>query len=187
MLISIILPYWNRGSQLDVTLASIAEQDVPDMEVLLIPDVRKRTQTWMNPAPLWNEGIARASGKILILQNPECKHTPNTINQLARVAENEALFASVIALDKDGNRDTSVLEHGWYCHPEHRKVAWFFCGALHKETALRAGGFDESFKNYGGEDINFAERLKMSGCQLRWTDEIVAYHQWHEYTGGVGV
>lgn len=181
MLISIVMPYWNRGLQLDVTLASIAEQNYPGVEVVLIPDIRQRTQKWMNPAPLYNQGIERAQGKILILQNPECKHTPQTIEKLACVERDEAIFASCMALNPDGSEDR------WYCHGEHRRQPWFFCGSLHKDTALKAGGFNESFTGYGGEDQDFAGRLQRAGCKFIWRDDIVTYHQWHEFTGGVGL
>lgn len=179
-MISIVMPYWNRGQQLDRTIASIAEQD-ERVEVIIVPDVRKRTQPWMNPAPLLNEGIDRARGEILILQNPECVHiTPDTIKRLTEgLTEDEVRFASVMALKQDGSPDN------WYCHPEHRMVPWFFCGALHKSLALKAGKFNESFTGYGGEDVDFAQQLSVAGARFVWCDDILVHHQWHGYPVGV--
>lgn len=181
MLVSIVMPYWNRGIQLDRTLESIARQSFT-VEVVIVPDVRKRTQTWMNPAPLWNEGIERAKGDVLVLQNPECRHvTPDTIARLVELESLDVNFASVMALKQDGSNDH------WYCHGEHRCEPWFFCGALKKNLALAAGGFNESFTGYGGEDVDFAGRLTRAGAKFHWRDDVLIQHQWHEFTGGVGV
>ncbi len=182
MLVSIVMPYWNRGVQLDRTLESIAVQHYPKLEVIIVPDVRKRTATWMNPAPLWNEGIRRAQGQVLILQNPECRHvTPDTIARLVELGKQDVNFASVMALQEDGSNDQ------WYCHGEHRREPWFFCGAIHKDLVLEAGGFNESFTGYGGEDVDFAGRLSKVNANFIWRDDVLAQHQWHRYTGAVGI
>ena len=179
--VSIVIPYMpNRGTQLDVTLKSIAAQDFP-VEMVLIADIRHRTQKWMNPAPLWNEGVRRATGNILILQSPECQHSAGTIAKLSGVEPKSAMFAAVMALKPDGSNDR------WYCHSQHHPMPWFFCGSVHKDMVLAAGGWDESFTDYGGEDINFAGRLEKAGCHFVYDDSIMVYHQWHEFTGGVGV
>lgn len=178
--VSIIMPYWNRGMQLDRTLESIARQDVKNLEVVLVPDSRKRSdQVWLNPAPLWNEGLRRATGDILILQSPECLHFQNdTIARLCEVEKGFALFANVMAVNRNG------LNDHWYCHHEHRPVPWFFCGSIHRET-LGDVRFDESFKGYGGEDIKFASDLEKAGVRFTWNDKTFVEHQWHEFTGGV--
>lgn len=178
MLVSIVMPYYKRGIQLDRTLDSISAQNEP-VEVIIVPDIRHRIG-WMNPAALWNEGIERATGDILILQNPECLHITRVIYELTtELAENEARFASVMALNADGS------EYRWYCHSEHRRQPWFFCGALHKSLALRAGKFNTSFTGYGGEDVDFAQQLQVAGANFVWRDDILVHHQWHGYPEGV--
>ncbi|MFS0866280.1 galactosyltransferase-related protein [Microbacterium sp. 179-B 1A2 NHS] len=44
----------------------------------------------------------------------------------------------------------------------------------------RAGGFDEAYEGYGGEDTDFAFRLRAAGVPLVWVGGAHAYHQYHE-------
>lgn len=181
--VSIIMPYMpNRGAQLDKTLQSIARQNRNDVEVVLVPDVRPHPLfKWLNPAPLWNQAINRSVGEILILQSPECSHgLSDTIEKLCEVQEGQALFASVMALDRQG------LNDHWYCHPEARREPWFFCGSILRKT-LGNIRFNEKFTSYGGEDVDFAGQLQRAGINFIWREDIYVEHQWHEFTGGVGV
>jgi len=181
--VSIVMPYWNRPLQLDRTLKSIQRQQVANLEVIIVPDLRKRMKQWMNPAPLWNEGIRRARGEVLVLQSPECEHiTENTIEGLCKFhGSSSANLASVMALKEDSTWDK------WYCHSEFRRKPWFFCGAIHRSAVEAISGFNESFTGYGGEDVDFAKRLEDIGVRFVWRDDILVHHQWHEYTGAIGL
>lgn len=48
-----------------------------------------------------------------------------------------------------------------------------------REIRARTGGFDERYVGYGGEDTDFALRLRHAGIPLRWAGGAHAYHQWH--------
>lgn len=46
--------------------------------------------------------------------------------------------------------------------------AWSGNFALHKRDYLAAGGFDEGFRGWGGEDLDFAWRLLQSGVEIHF-------------------
>lgn len=60
---------------------------------------------------------------------------------------------------------------------------WSLSFAVRAETWLKirrsTGGFDEGYLGYGGEDTDFALRLRRAGIPLRWAGGAHAYHQWH--------
>lgn len=57
--------------------------------------------------------------------------------------------------------------------------------SLAAPTALlhRAGGFDERYVGYGGEDTDFAMRLRQVGATLHWVGGAMGYHQHHDEVG----
>ena len=56
---------------------------------------------------------------------------------------------------------------------------WGLSFALPKMQYLRAGGFDESFVGYGGEETDFARSLAEHDVPLHFEPRARAVHQWH--------
>ena len=183
--VSILMACWNRAAQLERTLESIHRQNYPNLEIVCISDCRKRTRKWMNPAPLLNQAIRASTGEILILQNPECMHiSEHLIENLVHPHKKQdhcVVFSSAMALD------ANCVEQQWYCHPTARDCKWFFCGSIRRSVLLEAGGFAESFVEYGGEDIDFANKLTEMGVNFIWLppEQALVHHQWHGYPEGM--
>ncbi|WP_257478701.1 glycosyltransferase [Acidipropionibacterium jensenii] len=59
------------------------------------------------------------------------------------------------------------------------ELFWSLSFAVTRGDLARIGGFDESYEGYGGEDTDFAERLRASGGGLWWVGGADAYHQHH--------
>jgi glycosyltransferase involved in cell wall biosynthesis len=104
-LISIIMGYYNRKSQLSFTLETILIQYNKykhNLEVIIVDDgsdkqhhlndmisnypfpiklivINKEDKSWMNPVISYNVGIENASGDIIIFQNPEVCHIGDVI------------------------------------------------------------------------------------------------------------
>ncbi|MDD7961438.1 glycosyltransferase family 2 protein [Microbacterium thalli] len=57
---------------------------------------------------------------------------------------------------------------------------WSLSFALAPAVWREAGGFDEVFEGYGGEDTDFAFSLRARGIPLVWVGGADAYHQYHE-------
>ncbi|CAL4858723.1 hypothetical protein MMM2322_00361 [Microbacterium sp. MM2322] len=63
---------------------------------------------------------------------------------------------------------------------EEYALFWSLSFALTPETWRRIGGFDEAYEGYGGEDTDFAFRMRAQGVPLVWTGGAHAYHQYHQ-------
>lgn len=55
---------------------------------------------------------------------------------------------------------------------------WSLCFSMKRESFDSIGGFDEGFLGYGGEDTDFAWKLKDAGLEL-WLTNAKVYHQQH--------
>lgn len=58
---------------------------------------------------------------------------------------------------------------------------WSLNFALRRTDFERAGGFDERFHGYGGEDTDFGRVLDEAGIALGWAKGARAYHQYHPH------
>lgn len=60
------------------------------------------------------------------------------------------------------------------------RIIWpfgaFFCTSLTRESFSRAGGFDENYKGWGPEDVDFSYRLFMNDAHFIYCDKAVCYH-----------
>ena len=97
--ISIVMAYFNRKEQLEMTLESIKKSKYPNKEIIIVDDnsrqdqrvelfidnyrndldikvitIEEKEKTWVNPCIPFNIGIKEASGEIIVLQNPEVIH-----------------------------------------------------------------------------------------------------------------
>ncbi|HYJ48613.1 MAG TPA: galactosyltransferase-related protein [Microbacterium sp.] len=57
---------------------------------------------------------------------------------------------------------------------------WSLSFAVGADAWRRIGGFDEAYEGYGGEDTDFAFRLRSRAVPLLWVGGAHAYHQYHE-------
>jgi GT2 family glycosyltransferase len=205
--VSIIMTPFNRTPLLRNTVDSIVRQKYPNLQVIVVEDrpseasaqvlceqngflyaARRRSQEgWMNPAPLLNHAIKRATGDIVIFQNAECKYETLTgiADLVAPMIEDPTLSTSAIvqSLDEHGNF------YGWYAHPrDQERAGWFsyFCQAVRRDVVTKIQGFDEIFWGYGFEDDLFEYRLKKEGVKMRHVESVLVSHQFHpryHYTG----
>ncbi|MCT1614994.1 hypothetical protein GKZ75_00520 [Kocuria indica] len=59
------------------------------------------------------------------------------------------------------------------------RMLWSLSIATTVGTWHAAGGFDERYVGYGGEDTDFGQRLARAGGSLWWLGGAGAYHQYH--------
>ena len=110
-MISIVMSYYNRLSQLRYTLKTIARSRVKDVEIVIVDDfslpeedpqcliteyadldiriIHMRDQVakknYCNPCVPYNVGLRASRGDLVVIQNPECCHMGDV---LAHVADN---------------------------------------------------------------------------------------------------
>ena len=58
---------------------------------------------------------------------------------------------------------------------------WSLNFAMLRATFLAAGGFDERYVGYGGEDTDFGKVLDQGGIPIAWMKGGLAYHQYHRH------
>jgi hypothetical protein len=58
---------------------------------------------------------------------------------------------------------------------------WSLNFAMRRTTFLAAGGFDERYTGYGGEDTDFGKALDRRGIPIAWMKGALAYHQYHPH------
>lgn len=64
---------------------------------------------------------------------------------------------------------------------EDYRCFWSLNFAMRRETFLAAGGFDERYTGYGGEDTDFGKVLDEAGVPIAWIKGALAYHQYHPH------
>ncbi|MGI4954851.1 MAG: galactosyltransferase-related protein [Janthinobacterium lividum] len=58
---------------------------------------------------------------------------------------------------------------------------WSLNFAMRRDTFLAAGGFDERYIGYGGEDTDFGKSLDRQGVAIAWLRGALAFHQYHPH------
>jgi GT2 family glycosyltransferase len=137
--ISVVMTYWNRPQQLQVTLRSIEHycQNKKDVEIIIIDDCSDKdkmavnvvanssitipVQTiyispgehwWINPCIPFNMGIEVAQGDIICLQNPECVHVAGDLFGYMRehiTNRNYLTFSTAITRQSDYEKYAQML------------------------------------------------------------------------------
>jgi len=101
--LSIVMAYHNRTEQLELALRTIRRQYTDDIEIIVVDDasdegrtadlvarkfssmdikvltISKADKTWINPCVPYNVGFRHATGRLVMIQNPECLHIGNVI------------------------------------------------------------------------------------------------------------
>ncbi len=66
-------------------------------------------------------------------------------------------------------------------HCNDYRCFWSLNFAMRRSTFLAAGGFDERYLGYGGEDTDFGKTLDRNGVPIAWMKGGLAYHQYHRH------
>ncbi|MHA1360644.1 MAG: glycosyltransferase family 2 protein [Candidatus Helarchaeota archaeon] len=139
------------------------------------------------PCRMFNVGAKEASGKFLILTNPECLHLTNILGGFDLVlSKNPNLYVIAAVLNADYNGNINKFEDfryqmiNWYQHSKYRNRRLHFCSVLSKETYNRVGGFDEGYASgFGREDVDFLRTLIVNKVKVITKDNIIAIHMKH--------
>lgn len=196
--ISIVMAYYNRKQQLINTLNDFEKKyknynyevvivddnsniqnklndiiNKYEINIKLIEITEKEKGNRVNPCIPYNIGFKKASGDIIIIQNPECYHindildytyrnlfendyltfscfTANSNNITNLIIENKNPISLIknkdfLNLNKKYSETNYCNNMNWYNHPIERPVGYHFCSAIYKTKLDIIGGFDERF------------------------------------------
>jgi len=224
-ILSIVMPYYNRPNQLTLTLRTMElSEKYLDAEVIIFDDgsdsdkrssdvskwtamnvknfyYPKEEKTWKNPCYLFNEGFKKASGDIILIQNPECFHIGDIIKYaIENTADNYLIFSCKHIKEAISEKLLKIFDapeyqsylnklrtatNGWYNHPKYNPTKYHFTSSISRKNLTEFGGFDLRYKDgYSFDDDEFLERMKRSPFPIVDvpSDLCFSAHQWHPCT-----
>lgn len=146
-----------------------------------------------------NAAAQAATGESLVFLDMDCIPAPTLIaDYAAGLASLDGLLMGEVLYLPSG-----TTKEGWSCddfasvavkHSDRRgppsagiercndyRCFWSLNFAMRRATFLEAGGFDERYLGYGGEDTDFGKALDRKGIAIAWMKGGLAYHQHHQH------
>jgi GT2 family glycosyltransferase len=158
-----------------------------------------------------NLGAAAATAPVLAFLDQDCIPSPSYLAELVRAAtspwalvlghrrhaELDGWSAAMVGhwLQGGGPGPRELTEPQWLLdgyartadltEPDPRAYQLVIGAAitLHAELFARLGGFDESFRSYGGEDWELGHRALVAGADTRWLRDAVVWHDGPDLAG----
>ena len=132
--------------------------------------------TWLRgprrgPAANRNRGALNATGDLVAFVDDDCIPVEDWVEKMGRaLTDAELVEGKTICISKTNHPLEEVVENLaggllWSCNL-----------GIRKDLFLRMGGFDEDFLEAGGEDLEFAWRLKGNGQRAVFAPEAIVYH-----------
>ncbi len=144
-----------------------------------------------------NRAAAAARGDELVFLDVDCIPSPTLVERYAETAGwpggirlGEVLYLPAgafsdridwAALDRIGQRHPAkppIAHDELRPTPDHGEL-WGLSFAISAQDWDRAGGMDERYVGYGGEETDFAARLERADITMWWVGGARAYHQHH--------
>lgn len=198
--VSIVIPVFNGGSDLEDCLAAIAKLSYPVHECILVDDASTDGQTARvaqnhgarliqlpeqgGPANARNLGVEAASGDLVFFVDADVLVHPETLGVGVSVLEAHPQAAAVFGSYDDEPGDPSFLSqyrnllHHWVHQTSGTQAStfWTGCGLIRRDAFLEIGGFKTSYRKPSIEDIELGSRLYLSGQDLRLEQSMLCKH-----------
>lgn len=202
--VSIVVPVFNGGPDLQKCLDAIAASSYPVFECILVDDastdgVAKQMaelhdirviplQEQRGPAYARNRGVEAAAGDIIFFIDADVLVHPDTLAVAVKVLESEPETAAVFGSYDDQPEHRSFLSqyrnlyHHWVHQTGQNEAStfWTGCGAIRREIFMKMGGFEANYQRPSIEDIELGSRLCRSGYRIRLEKTMLCTHmkQW---------
>lgn len=198
--VSVVVPAYNAGADLDRCLAAVFLSDYPLAECIVVDDAsteagtaeiaRKHGATLLRmdkqggPGLARNRGAGVAKGDVLMFTDADVVLHPEAIGVAMRALQAEPDVAAVFGSYDDEPAHPSFLSryrnlyHHWN-HQEGNEEAstfWTGCGAIRREVFLDLGGFSKEFERPSIEDIELGYRLRAAGHRIRLLKDMQGTH-----------
>lgn len=203
ILVSIVIPTYNSKNKLPKALQSIEELNfaIDNFEVIVIDDgSNDGTESFINdlinrskinliysyqensgPAAARNNGIRRARGKYLLLIDSDCIVDRDIINQYLKYFPNENLGGvGGNVIPDDNNLITEYLDYIGVWRPKVSDNLNSYLVTANaffvKEAIIKAGFFDEIFRQPGGEEPELCYRVLKLDYIFKYEPNAVVIH-----------
>jgi GT2 family glycosyltransferase len=148
--------------------------------------------------PANNQGLAAATGEILVLLNNDTVVPRGWLTRLARHLDDARIGLVGPATNRSCNE--AQIDIPYQTYGEFQDVArsqgdryererlpirmpMMFCVAFRRDTFERIGPLDERYEVGMFEDEDYALRAKAAGLQVAWTPEVYVHHAYHASIG----
>jgi glycosyltransferase involved in cell wall biosynthesis len=202
---SVIIPTYNRLSQLKLTLQSIFNQDLDDYEVIVVddgstdgadhylkslatPKLKLICQNNKGPAAARNAGIKHSQGKYIAFTDDDCTVPVNWLRSFRNIFEtNKAdIIGGAVKNSNKKNIYSEVSQHITnffveYLNQEGKASPFLTSNniAYRADVLKKVGGFDERFRKAGGEERALNWKILCAGGKSIYISEIIIEHN-HE-------
>ena len=142
-----------------------------------------------------NAGFQVSRGNILVSTDADMLFLPGSFEKICEaIGVNEHVAQVLQCRDLPegySERELTGQEIHWSeLHSVSRlRPRWGMGGmiATSRRAFMEVRGLDERMEIYGGEDIDFAQRLSRVGVRIEWIDvpEVRMYHMWHPPTRAI--
>ena len=197
--ISVVIPTFNRKETLKPTLLSLGEQTIRDFEVVVADDgsdddtgemvlrlkvpysLKHVRQKNSGRSAARNMGIQNSSGDVILFIDDHIIADKRLVEEHAR-SHSEINAAVVRGRVEFCDTLKDVPEKTEYISGKSRTsrldpFRHFITNniSVRREALLKAGGFDEDFREYGLQDSELGWRLREAGCRFTVNPNAVGY------------
>ncbi len=201
--VSVVMPVFNGGPDLEKCLAAIAASSCPVAECILVDDGSTdgmvtaaaerhgtrviRLQQQSGPGIARNHGAREARGDILVFIDADVLLHPDALAIAASALEKDPGLSAVFGSYDDQPGHASFLSqyrnlfHHWV-HQTGKVEAstfWAGCGAIRREVFIDMGGFSSEYGRPSIEDIELGTRLRRAGHRIRLEKTMFGKHMKH--------
>ena len=202
--VSVVIPAWNAGDDLDRCLEAVLKSDYPLVECIVVDDASTepstaeiarrhgvtlvRMEQQGGPGRARNRGAELARGDVLMFTDADVVLHPDAIGKAARALQADPEVGAVFGSYDDRPTHPSFLSryrnlyHHWnhQVGSEEASTFWTGCGAVRRDAFLELGGFSAEFDRPSIEDIELGYRLRAAGHRIRMLKDMQGTHlkQW---------
>jgi GT2 family glycosyltransferase len=198
--VTVIIPVFNGGSDLDKCVSAIAASTQPVFEIILVDDGSTdgmtqpvatrygarviRREQMLGPASARNLGALEARGDVIFFTDADVLVDPTAIAVAVRTLDADPGLCAVFGSYDDRPGHAAFLSqyrnllHHWV-HQTGKAEAftfWTGCGAIRREVLLQVGGFSENYARPSIEDIELGARLRAAGFRIRLEKTMLGQH-----------
>jgi len=194
---SVVIPTRDRPDRLRGLLESLAEQDGPDFEVVVVDDggadataavlsepplpVRSLCGPGRGPAAARNVGWRAASGELVCFTDDDCRAAPGWVAALTEAAAGSDAVIVVGRTEPDPHdaQPQTAFTRSNLVTSLNRD--FHTCNIAYPRALLaRLGGLDESYPFPAAEDTELAWHALEAGAEPRFADGALIWHAVHD-------
>lgn len=201
MRLSVIIPSWNDLPRLRNCLTALRRQELPrdEYELIIVDDGSSdQTAVWLEQQPdiravvldhnqgraaARNAGLRLAAGEQVVFLDADLTVPEHYLTAQLAQADPDLVQLGQVRFARETGRtgfQKYMETRGAWKHRDGSELPpryFVTCNAMVPRRLLDlAGGFDERFRYWGGEDMDLGIRLAECGARFRFNKEAIAYH-----------